>query len=44
MTKGIFESLRRKDKEAKIDLIDLFDADNNPAGTRVKMTIPIEKA
>ncbi|MVM33081.1 hypothetical protein GO755_23775 [Spirosoma sp. HMF4905] len=44
MTKGIFESLRRKDKEAKIELIDLVDTDNNPAGTRVKMTIPIEKA
>ncbi|QMW01087.1 sensor histidine kinase [Spirosoma foliorum] len=44
MTKGIFESLRRKDKEAQLELIDLFDTDNNPAGTRVKMTIPIEKA
>jgi sugar lactone lactonase YvrE len=42
MTKGIFESLRRKDSEAKIELIDLFDSDNKPAGTRVSMTIPIE--
>ena len=41
MTKGIFESLRRKDSTAKIELIDLVDSDNNPAGTRVKMTIPI---
>lgn len=44
MTKGIFESLRRKDKEAKIELIDLVDTENHPAGTRVQMTIPIEKA
>jgi ligand-binding sensor domain-containing protein len=43
MTKGIFESLRRKDSEAKIEMIDLFDDNNNPAGTRVRMTIPIEK-
>ena len=43
MTRGIFESLRRKDSEAQIELIDLLDATNNPAGTRVKMTIPIEK-
>ena len=43
MTTGIFESLRRKDSEAQIELIDLFDANNNPAGTRVSMVIPIEK-
>ncbi len=42
MTKGIFESFRRKDSQAHIDLIDLVDANNNPAGTRVIMTIPIE--
>ena len=42
MTKGIFESLRQKDSEAKIELIDLFDAENNPAGTLVRMTIPLE--
>ncbi len=42
MTRGIFESLRRKDSEAKIELIDLFDSDNNPIGTRVSMTIPLE--
>jgi ligand-binding sensor domain-containing protein len=43
MTKGIFESLRRKDSEAKIEMIDLFDTHNNPAGTQVRMTIPLEK-
>lgn len=43
MTKGIFESLRRKDSDAQIELIDLVDAHNDPAGTQVKMTIPIEK-
>jgi ligand-binding sensor domain-containing protein len=42
MTKGIFESLRRKDSEAKIEMIDLFDPENNPVGTRVKLTIPLE--
>ena len=43
MTKGIFESLRRKDSDAKIELVDLVDADNKPAGTKVIMMIPIEK-
>lgn len=42
MTRGIFESLRQKDSEAKIELIDLFDNNNQPAGTLVKMIIPIE--
>ncbi|GAB3890907.1 hypothetical protein GCM10028803_02180 [Larkinella knui] len=42
MTRGIFESLRRQDSEASLELIDLYDADNNPTGTRVSMTIPIE--
>ncbi|NIJ51545.1 histidine kinase [Dyadobacter arcticus] len=42
MTRGIFDSLRRKDSEAKLELIDLFDDENKPAGTRVRMIIPIE--
>ncbi|TLV00766.1 two-component regulator propeller domain-containing protein [Dyadobacter luticola] len=42
MTRGIFDSLRRKDSEAKLELIDLFDDQNKPAGTRVRMIIPIE--
>ncbi|MCF0069813.1 histidine kinase [Dyadobacter sp. CY261] len=42
MTRGIFEALRHKDSEAKIELIDLFDDQNKPAGTLVKMIIPIE--
>ncbi|MCF0054939.1 two-component regulator propeller domain-containing protein [Dyadobacter sp. CY356] len=42
MTKGIFESLRHKDSDAKIEFIDLFDASNNPVGTMVSMTIPLE--
>ncbi|GAB3951259.1 hypothetical protein GCM10028805_31010 [Spirosoma harenae] len=44
MTKGIFESLRRRDSSAKIELIDLFDADQKPAGTRVRMVIPLGKS
>lgn len=42
MTRGIFEALRQKDSEARIELIDLFDTENRPAGTLVKMIIPIE--
>ena len=42
MTNGIFESLRRKDSEARLDIVDLVDSDNNPAGTRVVMIIPLE--
>ena len=42
MTRGIFESLRRKDSATKIEVIDLVDAANNQAGTRVCMTIPLE--
>jgi ligand-binding sensor domain-containing protein len=42
MTRGIFEALRQKDSEARIEMIDLFDRDNKPAGTLVKMIIPIE--
>ena len=44
LTKGIFDSLRGKDKQARLDIIDLFDANNAPAGTRVDMIIPIDKA
>ncbi|QDK82533.1 hypothetical protein EXU85_29560 [Spirosoma sp. KCTC 42546] len=43
MTKGLFESLSRKDSKAKLEIIDLFDATHNPAGTRVEMIIPVEK-
>ncbi|MCE6991481.1 two-component regulator propeller domain-containing protein [Dyadobacter sp. CY323] len=42
MTKGIFESLRRKDSEAKLELVDLFDENQKAAGTRVIMIIPID--
>jgi hypothetical protein len=42
MTQGIFEALRQKDSEARIEMIDLFDAQHQPAGTLVKMIIPIE--
>jgi ligand-binding sensor domain-containing protein len=42
MTRGIFEALRQKDSEARIEMIDLFDDQNQPAGTLVKMIIPIE--
>ncbi len=42
MTRGIFETLRHKDSEARIEMIDLFDEQNKPAGTLVKMIIPIE--
>lgn len=42
MTRGIFEALRQKDSEARIEMVDLFDALNKPAGTLVKMIIPIE--
>lgn len=42
MTRGIFEALRQKDSEARIEMIDLFDDQNHPAGTMVKMIIPIE--
>ncbi|GAB4040584.1 two-component regulator propeller domain-containing protein [Spirosoma gilvum] len=43
ITKGIFESLHRKDHNARLEIIDLIDATGCPAGTRVEMTIPIEK-
>ncbi|GAB3497103.1 hypothetical protein GCM10027341_16910 [Spirosoma knui] len=42
MTNGIFESLRHKDSTARLAVIDLVDADNNPAGTQIVMTIPLE--
>ncbi len=41
MTKGIFDSLKQKDSEAKLEIIDLFDNNNNPIGTRIEMLIPI---
>jgi ligand-binding sensor domain-containing protein len=44
MTKGIFDSLRRKDSLARLEIIDLFDAENTPVGTRVEMNIPIKKS
>ncbi|QMW01392.1 sensor histidine kinase [Spirosoma foliorum] len=43
MTKGLFESLSRKDSDARLEIIDLFDENNNPSGTRVEMIIPVEK-
>jgi ligand-binding sensor domain-containing protein len=43
MTKGIFESLRHKDSTATLEIIDLFDNQKNPIGTKVLMIIPIEK-
>ncbi|WP_342086440.1 sensor histidine kinase [Dyadobacter sp. OTU695] len=42
MTRGIFEALRQKDSEARIEMIDLFGDQDQPAGTMVKMIIPIE--
>ena len=44
MTKGIFDSLRQRDNDATLEMIDLYDAQNQPAGTRVSMIIPIEIA
>jgi ligand-binding sensor domain-containing protein len=41
MTKGIFESLSRKDSNAQLVMTDIFDAQNQPAGTRIEMKIPI---
>jgi ligand-binding sensor domain-containing protein len=41
MTKGIFDSLKNKDSEAKLEIIDLIDENQNPIGTRVEMIIPI---
>ncbi|GAB3690965.1 hypothetical protein GCM10027592_08640 [Spirosoma flavus] len=43
MTKGIFESLRYKSSKARLEIIDLFDDQNQPAGTRVELLLPIEK-
>ncbi|MBB3836077.1 ligand-binding sensor domain-containing protein [Runella defluvii] len=40
MTRGIFESLKYKDKKAKIQVVDLFDVENQAAGTRIEMFIP----
>ncbi len=41
MTKGIFESLRQKDSNATLTMIDLYDDQQQPAGTRVEVIIPI---
>lgn len=41
MTKGIFDSLQQNDNNAKLEIIDLFDTENKPVGTRVEMLIPI---
>jgi hypothetical protein len=35
MTKGIFDSLKNKDTEAKLEIIDLKDQNQQPIGTRV---------
>ncbi|MBC7891270.1 MAG: histidine kinase, partial [Sphingobacteriaceae bacterium] len=43
MTEGIFDSLRRNHSQARLDVLDLYDTGNRPAGTRVAMTIPLEK-
>ncbi|GAB3985635.1 histidine kinase [Spirosoma daeguense] len=43
MTKGIFESLRYKSSKARLEIIDLFDNQNHPVGTRVELLLPIEK-
>ncbi len=43
MTEGIFDSLRRNRSQARLDVLDLYDAENRPAGTRVAMTIPLER-
>jgi LytS/YehU family sensor histidine kinase len=42
MTKGIFDSLRNRNSQAKLEIIDLFDDENKPRGTRVEMVVPIE--
>jgi ligand-binding sensor domain-containing protein len=44
ITKGLFESLKYKSSKARLEIVDLVDSENNPAGTRVEMTLPIEKA
>ncbi len=44
MTRGIFESLRLKDSDATLTITDLYDARDQPTGTRVEMIIPVEKA
>ncbi len=41
MTRGIFESLRRKDSDARLDVTDLTDPQGQPAGTRINMIIPL---
>lgn len=41
MTNGIFESLHRRDRKAKIEIVDLYDLNFRPAGTRVRLTVAL---
>jgi sensor histidine kinase YesM len=41
MTNGVFQLLASKNSNAKLEIIDLFDAQNNPAGTRVEIVVPL---
>ena len=41
MTKEIFDSLKQKDSAACLEIIDLYDENQNPKGTRVEMKIPM---
>lgn len=40
ITSEIFDSLKKRDLEAKLEIIDLFDQNSKPIGTRVEMVIP----
>jgi hypothetical protein len=40
MTKGIFDSLKQKNSNASLEIIDLFDQNKVPIGTKVAMKIP----
>ncbi|MBN8824669.1 MULTISPECIES: histidine kinase [unclassified Spirosoma] len=44
MTRGIFDSLRRKDSDARLEVIDLVDTEGQPIGTRINMLIPLENS
>ncbi len=41
MTKGIFDSMRHKNSQARMDITDLTDGQGRPCGTRVEMQIPL---
>lgn len=41
MTQGIFDSLRQKDSEARIEVVDLLDPEGTPTGTRTTLIIPL---